>query len=405
MTTAVNQEGGAKRPRILYLHGTVVPPATSPQRNNFHWLSAHLEGAVLQQVWFKSPEEWEQALGLAPGEHFRMDGFTYRFCQGFGNRDPLQKLKQAWFFLRTGWQLHRQQKFDCIVTYAHTLTGFCGVLLKWLTGAPLIIGIMGYPPGAYVCLRPKPTLLERLLQVSNDVLLHISVGLANHVHLIASGLLDDYPLLRNRPRSIFADFVAASAVAAGNPAESETVLLVGAPWYLKGADVLVKAFRRLEADFPRARLRLLGHFPDAGPLREMVGDCSRIEIMKSVSNAEALKIISAAAVLVLPSRTEGMGRVLLEAMLAGVPVVGSRIGGIPSVIHEGENGFLFPVADVDQLEAILRRLLADPELRVRLGQRGREMAADLFTQERYAENFARMVHTVIAPDGKGALGP
>ncbi|MCW5963918.1 MAG: glycosyltransferase [Bryobacterales bacterium] len=215
------------------------------------------------------------------------------------------------------------------------------------------------------------------------------------MQLLAPDLLDSYPRLRSVKRSIFHNFAAASQVPDAYPHESSTVIFVGAPWYLKGVDLLIRAFRNLEVDFPDARLQLLGHFPDRAPLDELVGDSSRIEILKARPNSEALKLISEAAILVLPSRCEGMGRVLIEAMSAGIPVIGSRIGGIPHLIRDGENGFLFPSGDADALEDRLRKLLADPDLRSRMGARGRELAKQQFTEARYAEDFAQMVHETV----------
>src|SRR5690606_20549363 len=105
------------------------------------------------------------------------------------------------------------------------------------------------------------------------------------------------------------------------------ILLVGAPWYLKGVDLLVDAFTGLMADYPNVRLRLRGHYPDRTALMALIAGNERIEILKPVLNQKALEIIAGASVLVLASRCEGMGRVLIEAMAAGVPVVGSDVGG------------------------------------------------------------------------------
>ncbi len=80
-----------------------------------------------------------------------------------------------------------------------------------------------------------------------------------------------------------------------------------------------------------------------------------------------------ASVIVLPSRREGLGNVLLEAMAHGRPVIGTDVGGIPSVVEHGRNGLLIPSDDPDALRGALTQLLADPDLRSRLGSAGREL--------------------------------
>jgi glycosyltransferase involved in cell wall biosynthesis len=92
-------------------------------------------------------------------------------------------------------------------------------------------------------------------------------------------------------------------------------------------------------------------------------------------------------VLVLPSRSrsnwvEQFGRVLIEAMACGVPVVGSDCGEIPNVV--GDAGLIFPEGDVDALRACLARLMESSELRAALASRGRERVLTHFTQAQVA---------------------
>ncbi len=278
----------------------------------------------------------------------------------------------------------------------------CGVLLKWLTGVPLVIQIATSPQHSFLVDRPKPTLVDRLKHYWSDFCLHLTLLSATRTQLLAPDLLDSYPRLRQIPVSVFHDFAAASQIPAGKPDQSNVIVFVGAPWYLKGVDLLIHAFRNLEPDFPEVRLQLLGHFPDRAPLEALIGDSSQIEILKALPNPEALKLISEAAILVLPSRCEGMGRVLIEAMSGGIPVIGSRIGGIPHLIRDGDNGFLFPAGDAAALEDRMRTLLSDPELRRNMGARGREIARQEFTEACYAQEFTAMVHKVADGATQGA---
>ncbi len=169
------------------------------------------------------------------------------------------------------------------------------------------------------------------------------------------------------------------------------VLFVGAPWYLKGVDLLIDAFRRIASEFPDVTLRIQGCNADIERLRAMAADVPRVEIVRAVPNPETLRRISRALLLVLPSRCEGLGRVLIEAMSAGVATIGSDAGGTPHCISDGENGLLFPAGNAEELSKRMRELLSNDELRNRLGRRAYEMAHPRFTEQVYVQQFARMV--------------
>ena len=105
-------------------------------------------------------------------------------------------------------------------------------------------------------------------------------------------------------------------------------------------------------------------------------------------------LLAAADVVTLPSFTEGLPNVALEASAAGVPVVATAVGGTPEVIADGETGYLVPSGRPDELAARLLRLLRDEELRTTLGDAGRARMQRLFTFEAqaaaYLDLFARL---------------
>jgi glycosyltransferase involved in cell wall biosynthesis len=133
---------------------------------------------------------------------------------------------------------------------------------------------------------------------------------------------------------------------------------------------LVRALSELrDRDF---RAVLVGEGPDRSSLQ---GEVARLGLARKVELAGeqsgVCDLLAAAHVFVLASRSEALPLSVLEAMAARLPVVASRVGGVPEIVVEGETGFLVPPGDPSSLARALRRLLDDPHLRQRLGAAGR----------------------------------
>ena len=109
-----------------------------------------------------------------------------------------------------------------------------------------------------------------------------------------------------------------------------------------------------------------------------------------------LRALDQATVLVLPSRSEGLGRVVVEAFCRGRAVVGSRVGGIPDLVADGETGLLVPPEDAHALADVLVRALSDRPLAERLGAAAR-LAIEpwLATPEEYARDVRDLVERVV----------
>jgi glycosyltransferase involved in cell wall biosynthesis len=167
----------------------------------------------------------------------------------------------------------------------------------------------------------------------------------------------------------------------------------------KGVDVLLSALTLLP---PRCRLRVIGRGPAATPLAQqaaLLGIADRVEWCEYTSPLAMPAAIRELDCLVLPSRTranwsEQFGRVLIEAMASGVPVVGSDSGEIPTVI--GEAGIIVPEDNAPLLAVNLTALVNDPAWWRDLAERGRARALTHFTQENVAEQLANVYRGLLA---------
>ncbi len=111
--------------------------------------------------------------------------------------------------------------------------------------------------------------------------------------------------------------------------------------------------------------------------------------------AEPGTALAAFDVLAMPSRREPWGRVAAEALTAGVPVVAAASGGLPEVVRDGIDGFLYPPGDVGALAGHLRTLLDDPALRARMGAAGRE-GSERFSPSAHAAAAAAVLNRAVA---------
>ena len=124
---------------------------------------------------------------------------------------------------------------------------------------------------------------------------------------------------------------------------------------------------------------IVGEGPDRGPLEHEIGVLGLAgRVRLAGERRDVPELLADANVFVLSSRSEGHPVAILEAMAAGLPVVASRVGGVPEQVSHGETGLLVEPGDPDELAAALRRLATDPSLRLRLGAAGRERAEHTF---------------------------
>jgi glycosyltransferase involved in cell wall biosynthesis len=153
---------------------------------------------------------------------------------------------------------------------------------------------------------------------------------------------------------------------------------------------LIEAWSDVVGVCPDARLLLFGRGPEEENLQKIVQQSVLGSTVHFAGFRDDLRqFIGCADVLVHPALSEGLGIALLEAQAAGVPVVATRVGGIPEAVADGKSGSLVEPGDTDKLARALIRLLRDADLRQRLGEGGRVHVANNFgTTAMIAGNLA-----------------
>ena len=174
------------------------------------------------------------------------------------------------------------------------------------------------------------------------------------------------------------------------------VLAVGAPFFVKGFDFLVEAFVSIADQFPDWSLKIIGYFEDEPEVATRYGDIHpRVEIAPPVMHADLPHEMARASIFAAPSRTEGVPRVLIESMVAGKARIGTRVGGIPTVINHEIDGLLVDAGDIAGLATALRTLMHDPGYLKKISDAALQRYHDQFTLQNYVARYTRFIGDVI----------
>jgi glycosyltransferase involved in cell wall biosynthesis len=169
---------------------------------------------------------------------------------------------------------------------------------------------------------------------------------------------------------------------------------------IKRTDDVLLAVRRLRERGIDACLCMVGDGPDRDDVEHRAHELGIVRHCLFLGYQEDVAPYFAAFdAMVLPSANEGTPVTVIEALAAGRPVVATRVGGVPDVVHEGEHGFLVEPGDVDALADRLVTLARDPELRERLGAAGRERVLPRYAVDRLVDDMDRLYRSLLAAEG------
>ena len=268
-------------------------------------------------------------------------------------------------------RLHRERPFD--IVHAHMLPrdGHAGLLIARALGVPLALTVHGTDIFHYFIPGKTPWPRNQMIAREADALMAVSSLLMSRVkpyraegkisRIVPNGV--DLSLVpdetKNRPRA---------------------VISVGTLKARKCMDRTLEAFARLAGEYPDAALTIVGIGEMEAQLRARIKELNlegRVTLTGGLPHEEVIARMAGSDLFVLPSWGEGYGIVYIEAMAAGCIAVGAKGEGIEDTIRDGENGFLVPAGDIDEIERVMRDVFDNEAAYAALRERGRQDARAL----------------------------
>jgi glycosyltransferase involved in cell wall biosynthesis len=374
---------------ILYLGATSARPKTDRAYiRKFEVFSQNFNGYIITSVM------GQNELGVSAIGGFRL----ISFLDGKGN-GLLRNIITFYLLISNSLKLYFTQKIkiDAVITHSPLLIGVATILIAKLIKAKSIIEINGCFEEAFKYERPgivKRSLGDRIKEQLGITLTKFCIIHCDRVKLLYDNQLESLklPVKKIIPQSIFSEFVPISEFINNKKTDDKFILLLGFPWYLKGVDILIKAFKIISPHFPEYSLKIHGWNPtDNDFFQELVGGHERIHLGKALNYSSVVKAMNSCSLYVLASRTEAMGRVLVEAMASKKPIISSNVGGTSSIIIDGYNGLLFEKENVDELAGKITRILSDKKLSEALAENGYKYVQEKFSESNYLQKYKSMI--------------
>jgi glycosyltransferase involved in cell wall biosynthesis len=261
---------------------------------------------------------------------------------------------------------------------------------------PVVVELHG-DPASFSRLYGSP--LRRLLAPALDRLAASVIRRADAVRALSPFTVELSRKQGVEPAAVFTtftDLTAFSEPPVQPLPERPAALFVGVLQRYKNVDGIAAAWRLAAPRVPEARLVLVGDGPLTEPFERLVADLpAQTKWIRRLPTPEVVRALDDAWTLLLPSRSEGTPRVILETLCRGRAVIGGRVGGIPDAVHDGSNGFLVEPDDHAGIAEALVRILSDRSLAERLGAQALADSTQwTYTADEYAANVVVLVEQV-----------
>jgi glycosyltransferase involved in cell wall biosynthesis len=326
-------------------------------------------------------------------ENISIERFTYISMKSNNNRRDVIK-----FFLFCIWHalrlLMQGDRFDMVITYDPLKSGLIGLMVAKIHNAKFISEVNGVYTSPAIWLDEEKKWENKLKKYTFPIIMRYVFKHADGIRLLYKEQINHFfSVLQGKVIRDFHCFVPTDRFK--NIRENKEVLFAGFPFKTKGVDVLIEAFKKIAPKYPDWKLKILGWYPNPDELYKAINSHPQIYHHPPVKYDQMIEHIGTCAILVLPSRSEAMGRVLVEAMASEKPRIGSNVDGIPTVINDGVDGFLVEPGNVNDLARKLDMLMGDPALRRSMGLAGKARIPSEFTQEMYIRNVVNLYKEVL----------
>ena len=294
-----------------------------------------------------------------------------------------------------GFYLCLSKKIDTLIAQSPLMEGFTATLLKKILKKELIVEVHGdWVEATFLSKKRK---FEKIQRKVVPILAKFSLKSADKIRVVSKYLAGRAKeIVPKKDYFLFPAFTDLDMFLAERDIRFKNfILFVGVLEKVKGIDYLIRAFNEIKNEFPQFKLVIVGEGSERENYQLSIINYQlqdRVEFKGKLSLTETKDIMKNCSCLILPSLSEGLGRVLLEAMALGKPVVGSKVGGIPDLIKDGQNGFLFEKGNSEELTEKLKVLLNDKNLAIKMGKKGKEFIRENFSNEKYIQNYIEMIN-------------
>jgi teichuronic acid biosynthesis glycosyltransferase TuaC len=293
-------------------------------------------------------------------------------------------------------ELHKKNPFAVI--HAHTILpdGQAGHLLKRQLGIPLVITVHGKDVQQTACRNHscRQAIINAVREA--DMVVAVSSKLKD--------MLDEITHMPDKTAVIHNGFDSSRYIEIQPSAQAGSIISVSNLVKTKRLDLNLHAVAVLRRKYPYIRYTVAGDGEEAANLQRLARDLQIDDIVEftgRVPNQDVPGLLAKAQIFSLPSSMEGFGIAYLEAMAAGLPVIGCKGEGIADVVCSGKTGMLIEADDLDALVKALDQLLANPDAARGMGSRARKLVLDKYSWHTNAKKMINLFAAIDSSSGKG----
>lgn len=375
--------------KLLFLYlGPYFKPDDLPNKEKFTRLSSFYEGDIIAVV---NRKEFR---------HFNIGNFTLKglyLPQSIRYMNLIRNFLYVIFtFLVVIYSHYFKRRYDVIITYDPFATGLLALIISKVTKVKFIVEVNGNYKAAFISDPKNVKFSEKLKKKIIMFIIPFVLKRTDRVKLLYENQLAPFNGLKlSKKVECFHDFVPISHFKPDIPSEAKYILFLGFPWFLKGVDILLKAFNKISNDYPEYYLKIVGYCNDKTYYQQLAENNQQIQLCNPVHYHEAIKLMEGCSLFILPSRTEAMGRVLLEAMASKKPIIACNVDGIPTYIKHGYNGLLFESENIDDLAEKMKTILGNEDYAKQIAENGYKYVYERLSEDCYVKKFRNMIEKTL----------